>query len=86
MTEDDISISTLTRTHANLLTDLVANMVDDHKQFLLSFYRREPKWALLGLEGIDQLPAVRWREQNLDRAGEGTRRALVQKLERVLLS
>ena len=45
------------------------NMSDDHRRFLASFYRRKPEWDLLGIDGVDRLPAVRWREINLDRAG-----------------
>ena len=41
-------------------------------------------WAALGLEAAARLPAVRWRQQNLDRLDAGRRRDLVSKLEVVL--
>ena len=84
MTEEDIAISTLIAAHADLERELVTNMKEDHKRFLLSFYRREPEWEVLGIEGADKLPAVRWREINLDRAGKETRAAIVKNLEQVL--
>lgn len=59
-------------------------MPEHHKQFLRSFYSRKPEWDLLGIAGVQNLPAVRWREMNLDRSGEGTKEALLEKLELVI--
>lgn len=59
-------------------------MPKEHKEFLLSFYARQPKWDLLNLEGVSQLPAVRWREVNLNKAGKETQEELVRKLKMVL--
>jgi predicted nucleotidyltransferase component of viral defense system len=84
MTEEDIAMETLLATRTALVENIVSNMPEDHKQFLVSFYRCKPEWSLLGLKGLDQLPAVRWRELNLDRAGEETRADMVRKLEVVL--
>jgi hypothetical protein len=38
----------------------------------------------MAVDGIADLPAVRWRQQNLDKLGEGERAALVAKLEKAL--
>jgi len=38
------------------------------KDFLHSFYSRKPDWKLLGIDGLENLPAVRWRELNLDKS------------------
>lgn len=84
MIQDEISLETLLEAREALVTDIVENMPDTHKEFLLSFYSRQPKWELLGVEGVQNLPAVKWREVNLDRAGPETRVELVEKLEEVL--
>jgi len=84
MTEENVALKTLLATRTALIDDITSNMPDEHRHFLVSFYRREPEWSRLGLDGLDQLPAVRWRELNLDRAGEDTRAAIVGKLEKVL--
>jgi hypothetical protein len=34
-------------------------------QIHLSFKATTPEWTLLGIEGIDQLPAVKWKLLNL---------------------
>ncbi|WP_440997855.1 nucleotidyl transferase AbiEii/AbiGii toxin family protein [Arhodomonas sp. SL1] len=84
MADEDVASEVLTETHRELVRDIVGNMPDHHRRFLLSFYRRAPDWSLLGIEGLDRLPAVRWREFNLDKAGKDTQADIVRKLEQVL--
>ena len=84
MTEDDVPIEILLATHTTLVDDIISNMPDDHKHFLLSFYRRAADWDRLGIPDLDRMPAVRWREYNLDRAGEETRADIVRRLENIL--
>jgi hypothetical protein len=38
-----------------------AAIATDQRAFLLSFKAGGPDWALLGLNGVDQLPAVQWK-------------------------
>jgi hypothetical protein len=59
-------------------------MPDLHRQFLISFERGEPDWPLLGVPGAAELPAVKWRQQNLDKLTKGKRAELVAALEKVL--
>lgn len=55
-----------------------------HRKFLISFERGAPDWALLGLPGAVELPAVKWRQLNLDKLTPEKRSALVGELEKVL--
>ncbi|MDA7853156.1 nucleotidyl transferase AbiEii/AbiGii toxin family protein [Porticoccaceae bacterium] len=84
MTADEVSLDTLTNARENLIEDVVNNMPQIHKDFLCSFYKREPQWDLLAIDGAQDLPAVRWREQNLDRSGSGTKEDILKKLEEVI--
>jgi len=84
MTTEDTTLDTLLEAREKLITDVVGNMPEDHKEFLRSFYRRKPDWKLLGLDGVENLPAIRWRELNLDKSGEGTCEELLRKLEKVI--
>lgn len=81
MTEEDVPLPTLFSAHAELRRDLVANMPANHRIFLASLYRRQPNWDLLGLQDVDRLPAIKWRELNLDRAGTETREEVARKFE-----
>lgn len=84
MTDAPTELSTLLNTRQSLVTNITSQMPEHHKQFLRSFYSRKPDWDLLGIAGAQHLPAVRWREMNLDRSGEGTKEALLEKLELVI--
>ena len=54
------------------------------RRFLLSIKGGEPEWALLGLPGVETLPAVRWRLENLDKLDQHKRSALLQRLREIL--
>ena len=84
MTEAPLELGHLLAARDQLISEVTGNMPDHHKAFLCSFYSRKPDWSLLGLEEAQNLPAVKWRELNLDRAGEGACKALLRKLERVI--
>ena len=57
-------------------------MPADHRKLLMSFKRGEPDWSLLGLPDVADLPAVKWRLENLAKAPD--REAQIAKLEKVL--
>jgi predicted nucleotidyltransferase component of viral defense system len=84
MTQEPVSRDELITTRDGLIAEIVGKMPDSHRQFLISFERREPDWALLGVPGVANLPAVKWRLQNLDKLTKEKRAALVESLENVL--
>ena len=49
----------------SFIAAIVGEMPEQHKRFLISVRRGEPDWALLGLPGAKDLPAVRWKLENL---------------------
>jgi hypothetical protein len=84
MTAEPVSLEELTVVRETLIQTIVGQMPDDHRNFLVSFECGEPDWSLLGIPGIDQLPAVQWRQQNLDSLSAEKRLALVISLAEVL--
>lgn len=84
MTEEDVALDVLTDAHTRLVQTIVGEMPDAHRRFLVSFERGEPDWDLLGLKRVDKLPAIQWRQQNLDKITKNKRADLVAQLERVL--
>ncbi len=48
-------------------------MTEDEKLFLVSFKEGKPNWELLGLSGIELLPAVKWKQLNLDKMNSDKR-------------
>lgn len=84
MTEGSVSLDELIAAREALIADIVGKMPDAHRRFLIAFKRGEPQWDLLGLSGIADLPAVKWRLQNLATLPKGKRDALVGRVEDVL--
>jgi predicted nucleotidyltransferase component of viral defense system len=86
MTEEPVSLKELVDEREILIADIVGNMPDDHKSFLLGFERGKPDWSLIGLPGAAALPAVKWRQLNLDKLSTDARAAQVGALDAILNS
>jgi len=84
MTAKPVSLEKLEATREKLITDIRKSLTEDDKKFLLSFKAREPEWNLLGLDGVDQLPAVRWKLINLEKMGGERHEKALHKLEEIL--
>ena len=84
MTDRPVTLGELLAARERLIAEIVGGMPLPHRRFLMSFERGEADWSLLGIPGVEQLPAVRWRQQNLDSLSPGRRAALVEHLSTVL--
>lgn len=84
MTTEPVLLDDLLETREAIITEIVGNMSDMHRKFLVSFKRGEPDWDLLGLPKVANLPAVKWRQINYDKLKPEVRAAEVAKLKRVL--
>ncbi len=84
MTEEVMPLETLLATRQQLVADLHSSLSVNEREFLLSFKAKSPDWALLGLDGVDQLPAVRWKMMNLEKMSKPRHRAAFAKLEGLL--
>lgn len=84
MTETQVTIEELIAAREALIGNIVGQMPLSHRRFLVSIKRGKPDWNLLDLPGAEQLPAVRWRLDNLMRMGEGKRAALLMRLGQAL--
>ena len=86
MTMEPVSLDELSETREALIALIVGQLPDSHRRFLLSFERGEPDWALLDVLAAPDLPAVRWRLQNLALLADDERMRLVRQLERILFA
>jgi hypothetical protein len=84
MTDEPITLEELLAAREVFIKDIVGSMPPEHRRFLLSFEKGKPEWDLLGLPHVADLPAVKWRQLNLDKLPAEKRGALVANLERVL--
>ncbi len=84
MASADIPLQQLEGARHELLTRLGQLMTDEDVRFLLSFKQGAPDWALLPLQGVDRLPAVRWKLANIQKMGADKHRQSLELLEQAL--
>ncbi len=84
MTFEAVTCDELERTREDLIERIHSAFTDDDKKLLRSIKAGMPDWGLLNIEGVDKLPAVRWKMHNLEKLGPKKREELLERLIRVL--
>ncbi|HKX77694.1 MAG TPA: nucleotidyl transferase AbiEii/AbiGii toxin family protein [Novosphingobium sp.] len=84
MTQEPVALADLEVARETIITAMVADMPDAHRHFLVGFKRGEPDWELLGIPEAQHLPAVLWKQRNLDRLPADKRHELADGLGKVL--
>ena len=63
---------------------LKKDLTDDEKTFLVSVKSGQPNWDVIGMKGIETLPAFQWKLANILKVGTKKRAELLEKLKRTL--
>ena len=84
MTETDVPLEELVAVREHLVEIIHQGLTDNEKDFLLSFKSREPDWTLLDLEGVSELPAIKWKQINLAKMPEKKHKLALDKLADIL--
>ena len=84
MVEKDVSLDELIAVREQLVELIHQGLTDKEKEFLLSFKGRKPNWGLLGLDGVSELPAIKWKQINLAKMSDEKHKQALKKLEGVL--
>ncbi|MEA3000856.1 MAG: hypothetical protein QOK17_2689 [Sphingomonadales bacterium] len=84
MTAEPVPLEDLVAAREALIATVVGGMPESHRRFLLGFKRGEPDWALSGVAAAQDLPALKWKKQNLDKLPRERRAKLTAALEAVL--
>ena len=84
MTTEPVTLDALLAARETLIAAIAGDMPEAHKNFLMKFKRGEPDWLLLGVADAADLPAVKWKQLNLDRLSSEARARLVVQLEATL--
>jgi predicted nucleotidyltransferase component of viral defense system len=84
MSRLSVSCEELIVVRERLIDLLRLSLSIDEKRFLLSVKELEPDWKLLGVTGVEKLPAVRWKLQNLAKMPKQKHKLAVAKLKEVL--
>lgn len=83
MTDEAVTVEDLEATRIELVDRLVKQMPEAHRRLLMSVERGAPDWTLLGVAGAADLPAVKWRLQNIAGLTDAQRADNTAKLQAV---
>ena len=86
MTDEEVALEALQAVQQSLPRWIVASLTENQRKFLLGFKRGEPDWNLLPHPDAETLPAVCWKQQNLDRMDVGKRQIAIDKLRKLFES
>jgi hypothetical protein len=84
MTAEPVRLEELELARETLIASITGAMPDEHRGFLLAFKRGEPDWSLIGLPDAANLPAVKWKQLNLDNLAPAAREQLFERLAAAL--
>ncbi|WP_208249008.1 nucleotidyl transferase AbiEii/AbiGii toxin family protein [Rhizobium sp. T1470] len=84
MTEVEVPLAELHAARAQLVENLIGGMPQAHREFLVGFKKGEPDWEKLGVAGAAELPAVRFKQENLEKIRPDRRADLAARLETAL--
>jgi hypothetical protein len=79
-----VKLQELLDTREELINIINKALTDNERHFLLSVKQGKPDWALLELKGIDQLPAIRWKLQNIEKMPKDKHTEYIENLKAVL--
>jgi len=84
MIDKPATLDELLHAREDLIREMVGKMPGQHRRFLISVKRGEPDWTLLGLPNVRNLPAVRWKLENLAKLSADKREQLLTRLSDAL--
>lgn len=84
MAVKDVPLEELLEVREQLVVLIHQGLTKNEKSFLLSFKNRKPNWPLLGLEGVSELPAIRWKQFNLSKMAVDKHKLALEKLKDIL--
>jgi hypothetical protein len=87
MTAEPVALKALLAARERMVKELQAGLDSAEREFLVSLARNEPRWDLLGIAHLEQMPGVQWKLENLGRlarANPKKPKAQAEDLERLL--
>lgn len=65
MTREPITLGELEEVRRRLFSELPEALTEDHRAFLLGLVQADPDWSLMKCSHLQDLPAIRWKLENL---------------------
>jgi predicted nucleotidyltransferase component of viral defense system len=84
MTREMVSLSELLEARESLIRTVTSSFTAEDRRFLISVKSGNPEWNLLGIPGVEKLPAVRWKLMNVHNLDSQRHAELLKRLREVL--
>jgi len=84
MTMTAVKYQDLLDARETLVSEIQKGLTCEERRFLLSLKEGKPEWKLLGLAGIEKLPAIQWKLLNIRKMDKRKNAQMIGKLRRVL--
>ena len=84
MARIEVALENLLEMQLLLPGKILSALTERHRTFLVDFNKGDPAWNLLPFSDAKNLPAVRWKQINLDKMSSGKRGEIIGKLIQVL--
>jgi len=81
MTRDPITFDELQTVRSKLRRELPQALTPNHRKFLLGLVSGEPDWNLMACRHLSELPAIRWKQQNLAKLKKSNPRKFAQQAD-----
>jgi predicted nucleotidyltransferase component of viral defense system len=81
MTLANVTCEDLEKTREELIATILKELTAQEKNFIISVKEGTPQWDLLGLDGIENLPAVKWKLINIGKMNPTKHEKSVRKLK-----
>ncbi|MBI5208782.1 MAG: nucleotidyl transferase AbiEii/AbiGii toxin family protein [Elusimicrobia bacterium] len=84
MTAEPVEYDSLITAREALIKQLRDALTLSEKKFLVSVKEGKPEWTLLGLDGIERMPAVQWKLRNIGKMDPARHREQLENLRKKL--
>lgn len=84
MADAPVAYEALVEARERLITQIRAEMTRSEKEFLVTVKQGAPDWKLLGLTGVERLPAVQWKLKNIAKMAPAKRKDQLESLRKKL--
>jgi len=81
MTREVVRLEALDQIRAQLVLELPRALTDQHRSFLRSLVQNKPLWDCMPFSHLQELPAIRWKPQNLAKLRGKKRDEQIERLE-----
>lgn len=81
MSSTAITYEELKAAREKIISVINKELTDSERRFLISVKETNPKWELLGIPGIERLPAIQWKLTNIQKMGKAKRANALSELK-----